>query len=300
MQMTMPNFLIIGAAKAGTTSLYRYLRQHPQVCMSEVKEARFFAFHHEEERFRGPRSDWLSKGSVTSLEAYRALFKPRPGQVAIGEASPLYLYSARACALMRQLVPSVKIIAVLRQPADRAFSHFLDNRRSLVEPISSFEKALDAESQRMSERWGAPWYYRDRGYYHRQLGIYFDAFPRDQIGVWLQDDLRADTSRVSREIQAFLGIELVETDAIRRHNVSQTPRGLGLGRLLSRGSAARRLGKRLVPGRFRSPLRGLADRTAYTRPVLQRSLRRELTEGYRTDIEALQSLINRDLSHWLE
>ena len=124
--MTMPNFLIIGAMRAGTTSLYHYLKQHPQVYMSPVKEPRFFALEGEKPDPGRPTDERLMNHSITDIEAYRALFQAVSKETAIGEASPLYLYSPKAPERIRHYIPDAKLIAVLRDPVERAYSHFLD------------------------------------------------------------------------------------------------------------------------------------------------------------------------------
>ena len=95
--MVMPNFLVIGAAKAGTTSVYEYLKQHPQIWMSPLKETNFFALEGETLNFRGPGDqDYINRFSITKIEDYLNLFQGVSNQVAIGEVSPLYLYSPKA------------------------------------------------------------------------------------------------------------------------------------------------------------------------------------------------------------
>src|ERR687894_3261543 len=115
--MTMPNFFIIGAQKAGTTSLYYYLKQHPQIYMSPRKEPHFFKGMHSELRKSG-----RGLPPVTDLGDYQALFRGVTDEKAIGEASASYLYSPKAPALIKSSIPDAKLIAVLRNPADRAYS----------------------------------------------------------------------------------------------------------------------------------------------------------------------------------
>ena len=168
--VALPNFLIIGAAKAGTTSLYRYLEQHPEVYMSPVKEPKFFALGGERLDYRGPGDEARMRGaSVTSLEDYRELFRGVSTETAVGEASTLYLYSERAAARIKHHVPDVKLIAVLRNPVDRAYSDFLHLVRDGIEPLTDFPQALEAEESRIRSRWAPMWHYRRRGFYHPQL-----------------------------------------------------------------------------------------------------------------------------------
>lgn len=130
--MTMPHFLVIGAAKAGTVSLYNYLQQHPQIYMSPVNETNFFALNgaNLDAWFRGPHDqEAVTQHCIKTLAAYRGLFsQAQPGQC-VGESSPLYLYSQTAPAQMKHYLPQVKLIAILRQPTMRAFSNFCHYRR---------------------------------------------------------------------------------------------------------------------------------------------------------------------------
>src|SRR5918997_468574 len=137
--MTLPNFLIIGAMKSGTTALYYYLEQHPQIYMSPVKEPNFFC--------SGGQEGWESK-SVTRIRAYQYLFKDVSDEKAIGEASHCYLYEPQAVARIQEHLPDAKLVAILRNPVDRAYSHFLHMVRNGTEPLTDFGQALEEEEIR--------------------------------------------------------------------------------------------------------------------------------------------------------
>jgi hypothetical protein len=122
--MTMPNFLIIGAAKSGTTSLHHYLKQHPQVYMSQIKEPSFFAFEGTKPAIPGPWKRWAAHNFITDIQAYRSLFQGVSDEVAIGEASTIYLVHPTAPQRIRHYVPDAKLIAILRDPAERAYSNY--------------------------------------------------------------------------------------------------------------------------------------------------------------------------------
>jgi Sulfotransferase family len=170
----MPNFLIIGAAKSGTTSLYHYLNQHPQIYMSPEKEPEFFALEGRKLDFDGPDGKEvinrrIQRNRPTNIEEYRALFEGVSGETAIGEASPWYLYSVQAPSRISYYIPGVKLIAVLRNPVERAYSLFLYLRLRGQEPLSDFSQALQAEEVRKRDNWEWWWYYKDVGFYHAQL-----------------------------------------------------------------------------------------------------------------------------------
>jgi hypothetical protein len=297
--MTMPNFLIIGAMKAGTTALYTYLEQHPQIYMSPVKEPNFFAFEGEKMNFRAPQDQkGINLTSVVDLGAYRALFCGVTNEKAIGEASHWYLYSPKAPGRIRHHVPEVKLIVVLRDPVERAYSQFLHFVRDGQEPLTDFARALQEERTRIRNNW-AFGRYASRGFYHAQLMRYFDAFDRSQIKIYLYEDFRDDPNGVLRDTFRFLGVdEAFVPEMSVRPNVSGVPNNRALHVLLTKPERIKailrpHLSPRLL--RFASDLR---DRNL-AKPQLAREVRRQMVETYREDILKLQELIDRDLSNWL-
>ena len=201
--MTLPNFLIIGAAKSGTTSLYQYLRQHPEIFMSAVKETNWFAYEGQRESCYCVRTD----------EKYARLFDGVTAQRAVGEASPQYMKSAVAAERIAGRLPSVRLVAILRDPVERAYSGYLHSLREAVE-----RRSVD-EAMRPGSR------YVDHGLYYQQLSRYFERFDLGRINVTLYDDLAADPSVVMRSLYAFLGVdEAFAVDVSTRHNAGAIPR----------------------------------------------------------------------------
>jgi len=292
--VTMPNFFIIGAQKAGTTSLYHYLDQHPQVYMSPVKEPHFFEGMYSEYRWPGHRI-----APVTDLRDYLALFEGVSDETVIGEASTSYLYSPRAPGLIKRSIPDAKLIAVLRNPADRAYSNYVHLVRLGLEPLPSFADALQAEEGRMQDKWGPMWYYKQKGYYHAQIERYFDEFDRDQVMVNLYDDLKGESFGMLRGIFRFLDVdETFVPDTSTEHNLSGLPRNktlyLQVKKLTTRYPG---LLERFLPAR---PYRYAKSRFFVKPPPFPAEVRRQLIESYREDVLKLQELIGRDLSLWLQ
>ena len=206
----LPDFLIIGAQKAGTTALYAYLRWHPQITGPSFKEVSFFDRHYA----RGER--W-----------YRAHLPVRRTGL-VGEASPSYLFHPLAPERVARMLPRARLIALLRNPVDRAFSHY-QHEVALGREQLSFEDALAREDERMEgevERmlrepayFSHAWWnytYTARGRYAEQLERWFEAFPREQLLVLLTDELAADTAAAYRRVLDFLGAEAQELDAYPR------------------------------------------------------------------------------------
>jgi len=189
MALRFPTFVVIGAAKSGSTSLYYYLKQHPQIFMSPVKEPRFVALEGHALDFRGPGDKRVRETTVTTLEGYQRLFDGVRDERAAGEASVLYLHHPDAAVSIARYVPDVKLIALLRDPSERAYSAFLYHTRDGHEPLATFEEALDDEARRLAAGWYHGWGYRDFGFYHRHLSRYFGRFDADRIRVYLTEDL---------------------------------------------------------------------------------------------------------------
>lgn len=198
-----PDFLIVGAAKSGTTSLYHYLKSRPDVFLSTVrKEGRYFSGIGDGSVY-WPR--YYNFDTAKDWSAYRALFKGYAGEARIGDTSPDYLaYAHRAApAVLSELGPETKIIAILRNPVTRAWSHYLQNVRREAE-FFSFERTLDLEAQRAAAGWGFQWLYQLNGHYAAQLPHYMERF--DTL-VLFQDDLNTDAASVLSRVERFLGLE---------------------------------------------------------------------------------------------
>jgi hypothetical protein len=206
----LPDFLILGAQKAGTTALYEYLYRHPAISGPSWKEVSFFDRHW----WRGER--W-----------YRGHF-PRGARSRVGEASPSYLFHPEAPERVRSLLPEARLIAILRDPTDRAFSHYQHEVALGREPLP-FEDALAQEEERtrgevermladpryFSHAWWN-WTYRARGLYAEQLERFFAVFPREQVLVLLNEELDAAPVETYARVLEFLGAPPHELEAYPR------------------------------------------------------------------------------------
>lgn len=310
--MSMPNFIIIGAIKAGTTALYHYLKQHPQIYMSLTKETNFFALESLEVDFYWPGSqEKLSHNSikiiqayrnsmVTDIETYRAQFLEVADELAIGEASPCYLYSPKAAERIRQFIPSAKLIVILRNPVDRAYSNFLHCIRDGLEPLTDFSQALEEENLRIQSNWWWGFYYLNLGFYYIQLKRYFEIFNRSQIKVYLYEDLNTNPIGLLHKTFEFLSVDpTFVPDITTRHNATGIPRNKVLHALLTRSNLVKQGIKQYVPTQVYQPILNNLMSQNLVKPQLALDLRRKLIGVYRNDIFKLQHLIQRDLSEWL-
>lgn len=297
----LPNFLVIGVAKAGTTSLYHYLGQHPDIFMSPVKEPRFFAFEDHPPAFTGPGDERMREETTTTVDGYSRLFDGVRGERATGEASVVYLPHPGTARAIAQRLPDVKVVALLRDPTERAYSAYLYLRRDGYEACETFEEGLAAEPGRIADGWYYRWHYRGQGFYHRNLAQYYETFASSQIHVCLHEDLDRDPHLVLADLFRFLDVDDgFRPDVRRRHNPSGGPRSARAQRLLTGRHPVKEAVKKVVPEDWGHRLIALALPANLVRPPVAAKTRAELVAGYAEDVKRLEERIDRDLSHWLQ
>ncbi len=297
--MPLPNFLIIGAAKAGTTGLYHTLKQHPQIFMSPVKEPRFFSMEGKADDFRGQGDSSLTAGMTTCFEDYQHLFDGVGDQPAIGEASTWYLMqSDTAAPCIRKFVPDARLIVILRQPAERAYSHYM-MYVSLGHERLSFRRALQAEPERARMHWAPGWQYKANGFYFHLLQPYLRKFPRQQMRIYLYEDWKANPTWMLEDMFDYLGIPKIDLDILKK-NVTWHPRSTLLQHILASKNPLKLWLKQNMLASLRHRLSAaLWKLNKGTPPQIDPAIHRKLTSEYRDDILNLQDLIGRDLTHWL-
>lgn len=295
----LPNFLIVGAAKSGTSSLDRYLAQHPQVYMPQKKEAHIFSIPDFPDRFTGPGDEGMNTETIRTMTAYERLFDGVQSELAVGESSVFYLYYPGTAKRIHAANPDMKIIMMLRNPVDRAFSAYMhvvrDERESL-----SFEESLAKEVERKELHFEPMWLYRELGLYAEQVQRYCDVFPRHQIKIILFEDFSRNTEAVVADVFAFLGVDnSVKIDTGLRHNESGLPKSRGLFNFISKPHPIKEVLKPLVPASVRERIGIQAKSMLLERVAMNPETRAELLAFFRPNIEALSLLIQRDLSQWL-
>ncbi|MFC1707205.1 sulfotransferase [Planctomycetota bacterium] len=299
---TLPTFLLIGAPRCGTTSIYHYLNQHPQVFMSRMKEPHFFTFDGSDQTFDDANEAAFARNKIRDLASYQRLFAGRTDELAVGEASPGYLHWPGAHERIRRRLPGVKLLAILRQPVERAFSEHVRRRHVGKETRSSFEEAFrdDILAVVGSRSWSGN--YRSNGYYHEQLTRYYALFPREQLRVYLFEDLCEDPGGLLQDLFTFLGVDAgFVPDVSKKHNATGAIANPLLRLLWNRTYVLRSYMAPFVPIPVRGYVSNFVDSRKKTRSHARLSpeLRRELTAYYRDDIGKLGELIGRDLSRWL-
>lgn len=295
----MVSFVLAGAAKAGTSSVFRHLDDHPQIFMSAIKEPKFFQWDGEDFRYSTELDERIYKNSIKSFSKYQELFAGADANMLTGEASASYLYHPRVAQRLNARFPESKILILLRQPADRAFSHYLHTKRLGYEPLS-FERALEAEPGRIEAKWGPSWHYASQGYYSSQVKRCIDVFGPERVQITVFENFVADPSSSMQEIFSFLG---VSSDAPSPNlGAIQNEGGLPLiksfQRLVDQPNILKDVAKRVLPRRIRrQAISRLRELNRY-KPKIDPVTRRRLTEIYLPDIRCLEALVQRDLSHW--
>lgn len=297
--MLKPDFFIVGAFKCGTTALYEYLRQHPQVYMPFHKEPLFFG------------DDLTRRYGRMSEEQYLALFRgARQGQ-RVGEASAWYLYSTSAAREIARFSPTAQIIMMLRNPVDVMYAQHSQLLFNVEEDIEDFASALDAEpARRRGERMPTGplrienLFYRESVRFPEQVRRYYEVFGPDRIHVIIYEDFRDRTPAVYRGVLEFLGVDPGFVPDFEIRNPNKRVRSSRIQRLVFQPPGPL---LRLTPMLRRFPVvhwmraRALSlNSAASPRSTMDADLRRQLIREQTAAVQELEGLVGRDLSGWLE
>jgi hypothetical protein len=310
-KLPLPNFFVVGAAKAGTTSLYQYLGHHPQIYVSPIKEPHYFATDLDMNNFGpdyrldfppdtheyiwGEMSQPVHSAHVTKFEDYQGLFRKVRNEKAIGEASVTYLCSPRAAAEIKARIPEAKIIIMLRDPAERAFSHYLMDRRLGI-VARTFAEELHDDLRKTDKAWGRTRMYIELGLYFEQVKRFLELFGPERVRIYLSHDLRADRTTLLRDLYDFLEVDpklqpardafLNESRAPRFPRFNYWMHHFGMKRPSSL-AMIRRIRGRISPMLYKPA------------PRLSPDDRAMLVGFFADDIRKLQDLIARDLLAWM-
>ena len=312
----LPNFFVVGAPKAGTTSLYRYLKQHPQIYMSPVKEPSYFASEVRVEnlcesfkrhvrlqsahlreyigdgRPRDPYG-WL----VLNWHDYKSLFNRVKEEKAIGEATVSYLWSATAAGNIHSRIPEAKIVMILRDPAERAFSHYM---HQLAEGLtrSTFREHIEQAERGNSGEIDALHPFLELGLYCEQVKRYLDLFPRENIRIYWYEDEWREPKRLLADLFRFLNVDpAFAPDTSQRALERRAPRLIPMVYLLKKYDLWEPA-RRIIPAGLRPGIRSAVFRRRASL-VMDAKDREYLVGYYRDDVRKLESLLNRDLEAWL-
>lgn len=309
--MNKPDFFIVGAAKAGTTSLYEYLKQHPGIYFSPVKEPNYFStdidvnefssayrkntFLDVEAYFSGQPLKPLQLTYVRKEEHYQMLFEGVSGEKAVGEASTSYLVSEVAAKNIRDYNPEAKIIAVLRNPISRAFSHYLMALRYGHTRLS-FREALEKDINTEPKGIGKSEMFIEFGMYATQLKRYYEVFPENQVKVIFFEDLVQHPDKVLKEVQAFLNVENMKLDTGRSHNEAKIPKFPLINKIVAQ-SGLKKIVKAMVKGKTIEKLKSTMFDSGKGKRINEKD-KEFLINIYENEIDELAAMTKTDLSHW--
>jgi len=275
----LPTFLIAGVEKSGSTSLYHYLRQHPDVFMPNQKEPNFF----------------IDGGSIQTLDDYEALFDGASGAVARGEASVGYMNDPSSAARIAAVLPDAQILIVLRDPAARAYSHYNMLVEHGVLPSRPYSEVLQQAEERADFAFtGLP-----TSRYAKGLRAFQEAFG-ENVHVHFFDELKADPLATVRAIYTQIGVDPSFTpDLTQTYNRTHRPKSSVLQRLMRRSNPVKSVLRTLIPETYRSRLRdSLTEVNKSPVPPLDPESRARLTRLLRDDIEETEAILGRSLDAW--
>ena len=302
--MSLPDFLIAGVPKAGTTALHAALLPHPDLYLSKVKEPKFFLSDGRPPATGGPGDVQTYQEHVWRRADYEALFDPAPPGARLGEATPFYLYDLEAHDRIRKLVPDARLVLLLRDPVDRAHSNWTHLWNAGLEPEADFRTACWAEEQRRAAGWADFWHYVGLGRYGHQVQHLFKVFPREQVLLLRYRELKDAPETTLDQVCDFLGVRTGVLRAIPKENVNRhVVEDNGVNRVL-RGllRAGGRFGHRFpVPVRLaaRGPLLTALHRKRGNRPVTTPQERAALLPLFADDIALLQDVTGERYDDWL-
>ena len=296
--MRRPNFFIVGAAKCGTTSMHKYLEQHPDIFMSRYKESLHFATD------LLPADDWFR-----STDRYLELFRDAGDEAVVGESSVYYMFSREAARNIRDYDDEARVIIMLRDPVEMLASYHAQLVFNGDEVISDLGEALEAEDdRRKGRRIPSDLRFDERLLYSDVMALtdqarrYLDLFPPERVHLVVYDDLRRDTPGAYRSVLEFLGVDSQFRADFRILNAAKRVRSETVRDLLKRPPAwIPAIGTRLLRRNLRLKLLGALielNSKFGRRPPLDPALRRRLRQRFRPEVQRLGELVGRDLSAW--
>ncbi|MBP7398275.1 MAG: sulfotransferase [Chitinophagales bacterium] len=314
--LKLPTFLVVGAVKAGTTSLHEYLNQHPEIFMSPVKETNFFSDadmlfdkfnvdykqdidHNLDKYLDGPMDKKIHIAHIRTWQQYQKLFRDVKEQKAIGEISNSYLYCPNTANAIHAQLPEAKIVMILRNPIDRLFSQYLMNLKLGKIITKDLLLEIQNDQDKKDKGWGVSHLYLEVGKYYPQVKNYFDIFSKNQVHVILYDDYKKDPAAVMQKLFAFIGVDAnFSLDMSMKYNEAGLPRFGKLNYWLTQ-TGIYGLSKKIFPDSLKSRIKSLI----YTKdniPVISAEEKSWLVNYYKEDVEQLEKFLGVSLQHWLK
>jgi hypothetical protein len=301
--VSAPDFFIIGAPRAGSTALHEALAAHPEVHMSRIMEPKFFLSDGRPAGLKGPGDSQDAGEWIWRPQDYEKLFRAAGEFVLTGESTPLYLWSRDAQRRIAAANPSAKLVAVIRDPVERAYSNWTYLWCDGLEPEANFLAACEAEERRIAAGWAPFWRYVQLGLYGEQLQHLLGLFAKDQVLVLRYRDLVDQPALTLDRICKFLGIAEGVLSKIEPSKVSHWVEPTVLNRALQRTiRAGISVGAHLPPRVWRTasqPLLSVLQRGNNPRPPLDPEHRLVLVERFRDDLGLLSEITGESYDDWL-
>ncbi|WP_101524402.1 sulfotransferase family protein [Nocardioides houyundeii] len=300
----LPDFFLIGAPKAGTSALHAALAQHPQLYLSGVKEPKYYMCGDSPPpAYKGPGDAHSNQEWIWQRQRYLRLFADAPPGALVGESTPFYLYNRDARRRIAADRPDARLVAVLRDPVDRAYSNWMHLWMDGLEPRSDILEAVNREQRRIDAGWAPFWHYRGLGMYGRQVQDLFDHFPREQVLLLRYRELVESPGATLHRVFGFLGVDSAEVDRIPRDNsrpfVRDSPRVRAIAPVIRAGATVAQFLPPEVWRRVSRPLIAQLHRGGdESRPTLTPRQRQALLEPHLGDIELLERLTGESFADW--
>lgn len=303
--MSWPDFLLIGTPKGGTTALHSALVGHPQLFLSAVKEPKYFLCDEQppsRSTQRGPGDAHSSLEWVWRRSDYQALFAAAPAGTLSGESTPFYLYDLAAQQRIAQTIPHARLIVVIRDPVDRAYSNWTHLRSDGLEPVADFLDALALEDDRVAQGYAPFWHYARLGRYGEQLRHLYSLFPREQVLLLRYRQLAEEPAETIATVCEFLGVTYHASVQSKPDNVRPYVgpgwRSAVLGQLIRAGAAAGAYAPPAVWRTVEAPLRAGLHAGGGRRPSLSVEQRRAALSLFSEDIGVLEEVSGRSFDDW--
>ncbi len=301
----LPHFVIAGAPKAGTTALHAALATHPGLYLSPVKEPKYYLTDGRpppRSGQRGPGDAHSAREWVWRRADYLALFEGAPAGTVRGESTPFYLYDRAAQRRLVADVPDVKVVAVVRDPVDRAYSNWAHLRADGLEPEADFLTAVRAEERRVEAGWAPFWHYRGLGTYGAQLRDLRRLLSAEQVFVLRYRQLVDTPTETLDRVSDFLGVATGVAHTVAPENVkpyvADSPRYRLLARVTRAGAALGAFAPPQVWRQASRPLIAALHAGRAPRPALPVEVRREVLSPLLPDIELLEELSGESFADW--
>ena len=300
----LPDFLVIGAPKAGTTALHAALARHQELFLSPVKEPKYYMCGDSPPpAYKGPGDAHSSQEWIWQRPRYQALFATAPPGALCGESTPFYLYNRDARRRIAADIPGVRLIAVLRDPVNRLYSNWMHLWADGLEPCADVVEACAQEQRRIDAGWAPFWHYRSLGMYGRQLADLYQHVPREQVLLLRYRDLVEQPDRTLDEVSRFLGVSQQAVSTVPSDNsrpfVHPGPRTRAIGPVIRAGA---RVGAFLPPEVWRRASRPLINQLHGqgdpARPKLTAEQRATLLEPFLGDIALLEEVTGQSFETW--